>query len=92
MLDVSKYLFWNIIVGMVFVGLLDQILLVKFFLLFFFLGIFILLSLIKWIPGWIFLIKYKCNKSSQPLAPSKEERDNNIEEMKLRIFDTIKLF
>lgn len=51
---------------------------------------FILLSLIKWIPGLIFLIKYKCRTRSNPLTPSQEERENNIADMKLRIFDTVK--
>ena len=77
---------------MVLISMVDKIILVKFFLLYFFLGMFILLSLIKWIPGLIFLIKYQCGLRSQPLKPSKEEREQNIEEMKLRIFDTIKIF
>ena len=56
------------------------------------LGFFIILSLIKWIPGLIFQIRYRCRKRSRPLNPSPEEQAENIADMKLRIFDIIKHF
>lgn len=91
MTDVAKYLFWNIAIGITLL-LLHGILLVKFFLLLIMIGLFILVTLIKWVPGFIFLLRYRFKKRKYPIEQQPEEREANISEMKLRIFDTIKSF
>lgn len=91
MIDAGKYLVWNGIVGITLL-LLHGILLVKFFILLFLLTMFTILSLIKQIPAIVYIIRYKCHKRDNPLEPSPEERQQNISEMKLRVFDTIQRF
>ena len=71
---------------------LHNILLVKFFLLFVTIIMYLLLFLIKWIPGLIYIISYKCSAKDNPLEPSQEEKEDNILHMQMRIFDTIKHF
>lgn len=91
MIDVSKFLFWNTVVGF---GLLlsQEVLLVKFFMLLLFLTFFSIISLIKIIPGIVYMIRYKWNKRTNPLELTQEERENSISEMKLRVFDIVKRF
>ena len=91
MIDVGKYLFWNVIIGMVLLAL-HNILLVKFFMMLFLLTFYIILSLIKIVPAIIYIVRYKCRTKDNPLEPSPEEIEKNISEMKLRVFDTVKRF
>jgi hypothetical protein len=65
MTDVAKYFFWNIAVGITLLSL-HGIALVKFFLLLLLIGSFIILTLIKWIPGFIFLMRYRFKKRKRP--------------------------
>lgn len=65
MTDVAKYVFWNIAVGITLL-ILHNIILIKFFLLLFLVGGFILITLIKWIPGLIFLLRYRFKKRKRP--------------------------
>lgn len=69
MIDVAKFFIWNMIVGITLLAL-QNILLVKFFLLLFLLFFFVILSVVKWIPGFIYVIKYLCNRRKNPLEPS----------------------
>lgn len=66
MIDVAKYLIWNMIIA----GLLifaHSIVLVKFFILLFLLFTFTVLSLIKWVPGFVYVIRYKWHQRNFPL-------------------------
>jgi hypothetical protein len=71
MIDVAKYLIWNIIIAVLLI-FAQSILLVKFFVTLFLLFTFTLLSVIKWIPGLMYIIQYKMNKKKNPLEPSQE--------------------
>jgi hypothetical protein len=91
MIEVAKYIFWNVAVGMTLIAM-HEILLVKMCLFFVLIFMFIFLTLSKWIPGFIYICKYKYKMSKTPLEPTQEERESNITDMKLRIFETIKAF
>jgi len=84
MIDVAKYLIWNIIVGVLLI-FAQSILLVKFFVLLFLLFTFTALSLIKWVPGLIYIIQYKMHKKQFPLEPSQQEKNKNIAAIRLKI-------
>ena len=58
MIDLAKYLIWNIIVAVLLI-FAQSIILVKFFVTLFLLFTFSILSFMKWIPGLIYIIKYK---------------------------------
>lgn len=58
MIDVAKYFIWNVIM-LTALLITYEIVLVKLFGLLGLLAMFNLLGLIKWIPGLIFMIKYK---------------------------------
>lgn len=66
MIDVAKYLIWNMIAGVILIYL-QSILLVKFFVTLILLFLFTVLSVIKWIPGLVYIIQYKMNKKENPL-------------------------
>jgi hypothetical protein len=91
MIDLGKYFFWNVVLGATLL-VFHSIILVKFFMLLTLLFLFSLISIIKWIPGLVYIIKYKCLMRNNQLEPTDVERDNNIANMKLRVFDTIKRF
>ena len=65
MVDVAKYFFWNIIVGM-FLLAMHSVILFKFILLLLMATLFIIMTLIKWIPGVIFLLRYRFIKRKRP--------------------------
>jgi hypothetical protein len=69
MIDVAKYLIWNMIAGVILIYL-QSILLVKFFVTLILLFLFSVLSVTKWIPGLVYIIKYKMNKKEHPFEPS----------------------
>ena len=69
MIDVAKYLFWNLAVGVTLL-ILHSVLLVKFFMLLFLLTLFTILSLIKLIPSTVYIIRYKWHKRKHPLEPT----------------------
>jgi hypothetical protein len=66
MVEVSKYLFWNIIIGAILVSF-DKYLLIKFFITLGILAIFNLIQWVKIILGLVYLIKYKCQIFRHPL-------------------------
>jgi cellulose synthase/poly-beta-1,6-N-acetylglucosamine synthase-like glycosyltransferase len=69
MIDVAKYLIWNMILGAILIYL-QSILLVKFFVTLILLFMFSVLSVAKWIPGLVYIIKYKMNEKEHTLEPS----------------------
>lgn len=66
MIDVAKYFIWNMILAVLLIYL-QSILLVKFFITLILLFLFTILSVLKWIPGLIYIIQYKRNKKENPL-------------------------
>lgn len=66
MVEVTKYFFWNSMVALVLL-ILHGKLYIKFFLfLALFIG-YILFFFIKWIPGLIYIIRYRCRIKDKPL-------------------------
>lgn len=59
MIDVAKFTFWNVVVGVTLV-LFDSYLVIKFFLTLGLLVLFTLILAIKMVIGLGYLIKYKC--------------------------------
>lgn len=64
MIDVAKFAFWNVIIGVMLI-LSDSFLLVKFFVTLGLLMLFTLILAIKMVIGLGYLIKYKCIISKQ---------------------------
>lgn len=91
LMDVSKYFFWNVVVGVILI-ILHGYILIKFFAILFLLVIFIIIELVKIVPVLIYTISYKCSLRSNPLTPSPEEVEQNSLAAEFRIFNTIKRF
>jgi hypothetical protein len=69
MIDVGKYMIWNVILGVILI-IVHSILLVQFFALLTILTIFTMVNLTKILLGMLYIIKYKCNALNNPLQPS----------------------
>jgi hypothetical protein len=64
MIDVAKFAFWNVTVGVTLV-MFDSYLIIKFFITLGLLVLFTLILAIKMVIGLGYLIKYKCIISKQ---------------------------
>ena len=71
MIDLSKYFFWNVAIGASLLVLHGYVL-IKFLLLLLLLVFYSLMNLIKWIPGLIYIIQYKCLVSGNALEVTDE--------------------
>ncbi len=69
MIDVAKFAFWNVTVGVALI-VFDSFLLIKFFITLGLLILFTLILSIKMIIGLTYLIKYKC------IISKKEDKAN----------------
>lgn len=78
MIDVAKFLFWNLLIGVVLI-VFDGYLIIKFFITLSLLCIFTLIQAIKMIIGLVYLIKYKCIISrKQETVPASERPEMNL--------------
>ena len=91
MIEVTKYITWNVICSALLL-VTHEYLLVKFFFILFLLGMFIIIQTIRIIPVLGYYISYKCRLRSRPLEPSQQEMQENSDRNVLRIFNTLKRF
>lgn len=84
MIDVAKFAFWNVTVGVALI-VFDSFLLIKFFITLGLLILFTLILSIKMIIGLTYLIKYKCIISKkEDKANQQQNVENAVENDPLR--------
>jgi hypothetical protein len=96
MIDVAKFAFWNVIIGVMLI-VFDSFLLVKFFITLGLLILFTLILAIKMIIGLGYLIKYKCiiskredkRNEAQNLENVAEDDPLRQKEMHMQIYSVI---